>query len=104
MEAAMKPVLHPPDAVIRAYGDLLQHVFIYVRFRSSEINSQELFDLADAMHNVASIITDYGDWTDDERYRELYLRPFDAKWGAQSIRLEEVLESRLRLYLSEDAG
>src|SRR6266700_1088726 len=97
----MKPIVHPPDAVLRAYGDLINQVFLFLRVRShnKDLNHEELFDLADAMHNIAGIIMDYGAWTDDEKYRELYLRPFDAKWGKNSIRLEQFLESRLREHL-----
>ena len=93
----MKPIIHPPDAILRAYGDLTTQVFVYLRNRSHNngVSPEELFDLADAMHNVAAIVTDYGVWTDDERYREWYLRPFDQKWGAKSIRLEECLETLL---------
>jgi len=83
------------EAVLSTYGDLLQHAFVYLRACAHSISSEELFDLADAMHNIASVITDYGSWTDDERYRELFLRPFDAKWGNSGIRLEGYLQSRL---------
>jgi hypothetical protein len=31
----------------------------------------------------------------DAKYRRLYLRPFDRKWGNNSLRLEEFLQSRL---------
>jgi len=92
----MKTVVHPPDAVLRAYSDLIYQVFLFLRARCNNIDEEELFDLADAMHNVGGIITDYGIWTDDEKYRRLYLRPFDKKWGNSSIRLEEYLESRLK--------
>jgi hypothetical protein len=51
------------------------------------------------MHNIAGIMTNYGGRPDDERYRELYLRPFDAKWGTRSIALEQFLESRLRVHM-----
>lgn len=93
----MKPVVHPPDALLRAYGDLINEVYLFLRSRSrNDIGDEELFDLADAMHNIAGIVMDYGEWTDDENYRELYLRPFDKKWGKSSIQLERFLESRLQ--------
>jgi hypothetical protein len=99
----MKPVHHPPDAVLRAYGDLLNQVFLFLRSRSHNIvlNQEELFDLADAMHNISGVLVDYGMWTDDEKYRSLYLRPFDAKWGKSSINLEQFLEARLKVHLTE---
>ncbi|HMF18403.1 MAG TPA: hypothetical protein VKE98_14430 [Gemmataceae bacterium] len=95
----MKPVVHPPDAILRAYGDLINQVFLFLRASSHHIDHAELFDLADAMHNVATIVMDYGAWTDDKKYREYYLRPFDAKWGKTSIQLEQYLESRLQEHL-----
>ena len=97
----MEPIAHPPDAVLRAYGDLINQVFLFLRTRSrgDDLAEGELFDLADAMHNIAGIIVDYGAWTDDEKYRRLYLRPFDSKWGARSIRLEQYLEARLQQHL-----
>jgi hypothetical protein len=99
----MKTVVHPPDAVLRAYADLLNQVFLFLRSRSHHIalNQEELFDLGDALHNIGVIFADYGAWTDDENYRPLYLRPFDRKWGNQSIRLEEFLQSRLEEHLKK---
>lgn len=97
----MKPVVHPPDAILRAYGDLVNQVFVFLRSRSHRgLCEEEIFDLADAMHNIGDLMTSYGWWTDDEKYRELYLRPFDKKWEKSSIRLEEFLESRLQVYLN----
>ena len=94
----MKPVAHPPDAVLRAYGDLINQVFLFLRTRSrgDDLADGELFDLAEAMHNIGGIIADYGAWTDDEKYRRLYLRPFDSKWGDRSIQLEQYLVARLQ--------
>jgi hypothetical protein len=95
----MKPVVHPPDAILRAYADLINHVFLCLRNRSrtEDLGEAELFDLADAMHNVGDLITDYGSWTDDAKYREFYLRRFDEKWRGETMGLEEFLESRLKL-------
>lgn len=97
----MKAVRHPPDAVLRAYGDLLNEVFMFLRgmSRTQAINCEELFDLADAMHNIAGIIVDYGEWTDDKKYRKLYLEPFDEKWGSKSFRLVDYLDARLQAHL-----
>ena len=99
----MKPVIHPPDALLRAYADLLNQVFLFLRGRSHDkaLDQEELFDLADALHNIGGILADYGAWTDDEKYRRLYLRPFDRKWGRKSLRLEEFLQSRLDEHLKQ---
>jgi hypothetical protein len=69
----MKPVVHPPDAVLRAYADLLNQVFLFLRGRSHDksLDQEELFDLADALHNIGGVLADYGAWTDDEKYRRL---------------------------------
>src|SRR5262249_29098269 len=93
----MKSVVHPPDAALRADAGLLHQVFLFLRGRSHDkaLDQEELFDLADALHNIGGIVADYGAWTDDETYRRLYLRPFDQKWGNKSLRLEEFLQSRL---------
>lgn len=94
----MKPVQHPPDAVLRAYADLLGQVFLYLRARSQAkaLDRDEIHDLADALHNIGGLLADYGSWTDDEKYRRYYLRPFDAKWGSRGLHLEAFLESRLQ--------
>jgi hypothetical protein len=43
----MKTVVHPPDAVLRAYADLLNQVFLFLRSRSHHLalNQEEFFDL-----------------------------------------------------------
>jgi hypothetical protein len=101
---SMKPIGHQPDAVLRAYADLLNWVFLYLRGRShgKGLDSEELFDLADALHNIGGVLADYGAWTDDEKYRQLYLRPFDQKWGAKGLRLEQFLQSRLDEYSKKE--
>ena len=96
----MNPIVHPPDAVLRAYADLLNQVFLFLRSRSHDkaLELEELFDLGDALHNIGGILVDYGAWTDDETYRRLYLRPFDLKWGNKSLQMEQFLQSRLDQY------
>ncbi len=100
----MKPVIHPSDPVLRAYADLLTQVFLFLRGRSAHeaVDQEELFDLEDALHNIAGILVDYGAWTDDEKYRRLYLRPFDRKWENKSIQLEEFLQSKVDEYSSDE--
>lgn len=62
---------------------------------------EEAQDLADAMHNIAELLVDYGVHLDDERYRALYLRPFDRRWAQDGFGLEQFLESRLSRYSKE---
>lgn len=93
----MNSMKHPPDAVLRAYADLVNQVFLFLRGRShaSNFDRQELHALADAMHNVGGIFTDYGAWTDDTKYWELYLRPFDSMFAGSAFGLEAFLDSRI---------
>lgn len=96
----MRLVAHPPDAILRAYSDLLSHVLVFQRslFILRDLNQDEASDLADAMHNIGGLLTDYGVIWDDEKYRELYLRPFDRRWAHAGFGLEQFLESRLKRY------
>jgi hypothetical protein len=99
-------VTHPPDAVLRAYCDLLSEVLVFQRGLSimPDVGEDEASDLADAMHNIGSLLVDYGVCFDDQQYRELYLRPFDRRWAHEGFGLEQFLESRLSRYSKEDRG
>src|SRR5687767_8768013 len=72
-----------PEIILRAYVDLLGRVFSFMRLRSQTLglNPIELYALADALHNIAELLTDYGTWVDDEKFRKLYLQPFDRQWS-----------------------
>lgn len=94
----MSQVAHPPDAVLQAYSALLDHIFFRLRIGCRAISHDELHDLADAMHNISGIIAYYGSWVDDEKYRQIYLRPFDEKWGKAGFSLERFLQARLEEY------
>lgn len=83
------------DSVVRAHARLLDSVFLHIRSRHSSFEPGELFDLADALHNISGIFGGYGVWMDDSKYRELYLRPFDRKWGHNGIHLEDTLTQLL---------
>ncbi|MFO1488568.1 MAG: hypothetical protein U1F65_08820 [Verrucomicrobiota bacterium] len=93
-------VSHPPDNILHAYADLLCQVFVYQRCMavSKNANLQELSDLADALHNVGKIFVHYDVNLNDEKYRKLYLRPFDERWSHEGFGLEQFLESRLSVY------
>jgi hypothetical protein len=99
-----RPIHLPPEPVLRAYMDLLYQSFLFVRGRtnSKNVNPAELHALADALHNLPSMLLDYGGWTDDERYRDLYLRPFDARWGAGAFSLEMFVQDKIREYGADD--
>jgi len=97
---AMQTVTCPPGGIFRAYSDLLSHVLVFQRglFHLKELDVDEAHDLADAMHNIGDLLVDYGVRLDDEKYRELYLRPFDRRWAHDGFGLEQFLESRLKRY------
>jgi hypothetical protein len=98
---AARPIKLPPEPILRAYVDLLSHVFVFLRSKALSkegIDSRELYDLSDAMHNVPNILLDYGRWTDDAKYREGYLRPFDQKWSKKALALEEFVRERFDMY------
>jgi hypothetical protein len=96
----MRPIIHPPDAVLRAYCDLLHRALVFQRNLRvmPDVSVNEASDLADAMHNIGSLLVDYGVCFDDQQYRELYLRPFDRRWAHEGFGLEQFLESRLKRY------
>ena len=100
----MEPIVHPPDAILKAYSDLLANAFVFLRClsHSGAVARQEMHDLGYALHNISGLLVHYGFPLDDEKYREWYLRPFDKKWGHQGFGLEQFLESRLRLYAGVD--
>ena len=100
----MKPIHHPPDIILRAYAALLNQVFLFLRGRSHSrdgINKDEIHDLADALHNISCIIADYGTWTDDQKYREFYLRPYDKKWAKGGLGLEAFLDEKIKEFSKE---
>src|SRR5262249_57151683 len=61
----MKPVAHPPDANLRAYADLLNQVFLFLRGRSHDnaLDQEHLFDLADALHQKGCPWGAFRRWT-----------------------------------------
>ena len=80
-----------------AYSDLVSEVFLHLRNGSFNEGSQ-LHDLGDALHNVSGILGSYGTWIDDENYRELYLRPYDKRWGSKGLVLEDFLIERIAVH------
>jgi hypothetical protein len=95
----MTPVVHPPDVILRAYADLIDQAFLFIRANAHYASKAEgIQELADAMHNIGAIVSSYGAWTDDEKYRDVYLRPFDKRWGNELFRLEAFLDERIKEY------
>ena len=80
----MKPLRLPPDRRLAAClrGPNGVKSFCSWAFRPIRpLDPNVQFALSDALHNVSELLTDYGGWVDDERFRVLYLRPFDENWS-----------------------
>jgi len=72
-------------------------VFVHLRnYDATQAEREEIADLGDALHNLAQFLTEYGEWIDDEKFRKLFIRPFDEKWGDSSINLEKILKHELK--------
>lgn len=90
-------LVFPPEQLHRAYLYLVYQVFVLIRSSGRLGAEQGAFatDLADAMHNVTDLLSHYGDgWLDDQKFRKLYLRPFDERWSdhpAGGVSLEAIL-------------
>jgi hypothetical protein len=92
------PEMNATETIIqRAYADLAGEVFLRIRNRIFT-DAEQLSELGDAMHNIAGVLLDHGTWIEDEKYRELYLRPYDTRWGSRGIALEKYLDERIDLY------
>src|ERR1043166_6951003 len=94
------PVHLPPEPVLRAYLDLLYQALVFLRGRAqtSQIEPNEVRALADALHNVPAMLLTYGEWTNDEQFRELYLRPFDRQWADHAFSQEKMLQRKIDEY------
>lgn len=91
----------PPDGLLRGYLYLIHTVFVILRSSSVVGQHQPAYvaDLANAMHNISSLIAHYDQgWLDDAKFRSLYLRPFDERWRGISgaIQLEAELDEFLK--------
>ena len=94
-------LVQPPEPLLRAYLDLVHTVFVDIRSsaRMGELQDEYVTALANAMHNISSLIGAYDcGYVNDEKYRRMYLRPFDEYWrtrGASPIQLEAELDNAL---------
>ena len=48
------------------------------------------------------MLLDYGGWTDDQKYRELYLKPFDRKWADRAFSLEKFVQEKVQEHAHEN--
>ena len=78
------PLSLPPEELLRACLSLIHRVFVDIRSsgRFGDKQGRYVEDMADAMHNVSSLIANYGTgWLTDEKFRSIYLRNFDTRWA-----------------------
>ncbi|MDF3057034.1 MAG: hypothetical protein K0R17_1249 [Rariglobus sp.] len=94
---------HAPDAIHHAYAALVARVFLNIR-NNRYTEKEELHDLGDALHNISGILGNYGAWIEDEEYRRLYIRPYDAKWSSKTLNLEQFLDESIRSYSEKKNG
>jgi hypothetical protein len=93
-------LVFPPDLLHRAYLNLVYQSFIMIRSSGRLGLEQGAFttELADAMHNVVDLITHYDEsWLNDQKFRKMYLRPFDERWRGRHgiVSLEGLLDQFL---------
>jgi len=79
-----------------AYADLVSEVFL--RIRNTTFSEAQLHDLGDAFHNISGILGNYGGWIEDQEYRRLYLKHYDAVWGSKGLALEAFLDARISFH------
>lgn len=87
----------------KAYSDLVSWVFRAIR-NGIYASPEELYDVADALHNANGVLADYGSWIEDEEYRRLYLQPFDSKWAHKTFSLEDYLKERIEHHQAKANG
>jgi hypothetical protein len=91
-----------PVPAFSAGHHLLTEVFLYLRKYSKNISLGQLFDLADALHNLPDMLT-FGDRFDHVEFRRTYFRYYDAKWskgakGSAYFSLNEIFERALQAH------
>ena len=63
------------------------------------MSDEQLYDLMDAVHNVPALMTGSNDFFTDQRIRENYLAPYDAKWAGKTrfgFSLLKILDEAVR--------
>jgi hypothetical protein len=70
----------PPD-VVHVYTTLLERAIVELRFRvrmGEVISADELHDFLDALHNVPTMLRDYGNWMVEENIDQ-HLARYDSR-------------------------
>jgi hypothetical protein len=74
----------PPD-VVHAYTALLEEAIIQLRYRlryGDDVSADELHDYLDALHNVPTMLRDYGGWMVEANI-DADLARYDSRWLAK---------------------
>ncbi len=75
-----KPTELAPEPAFTAYHHMLCEVMLSLRARPT-VGPDQLFDLADALHNVPEFLTRNRGWSEAD-FRRVYLQPYDDKWAS----------------------
>jgi hypothetical protein len=65
---------------------------------SDRIPPEQLFALADAIHEIPSALIEYGVFIDEKEIRENFLAPYDRRWATtpDSFSLIKTLDEGIR--------
>ena len=74
-----------PEPTVKAYLVLVEHAILDLRMRiryGEVISLDEVHDFLDALHNVPTMLRDYGGWHVEEKI-DAHLAAYDQRWLSQ---------------------
>jgi len=69
-----------PEPYMTAVAYLLYEVSLFLRSYHAQLEERQLFDLADAIHNLPMSLVAYNPECDIHFVRDLFLSRYDSKW------------------------
>jgi hypothetical protein len=89
-----RPKSPAPEPYFSGALYLLYRVSLFIRNDTAKISPEQLSDLGDAIHNVPESLTEYGDFFDEQKIRDMYLGAYDLKWATSpdSFNLQKTLD------------
>lgn len=75
----------PPPEIANAYTALIERAIFNLRMRirnGENVQADELHDLLDALHNVPTMLRDYGGWNVESNINADLAR-YDQRWVGQ---------------------
>ena len=78
-----------PEPCFSAYLYLMYWVVVHIRSQAAQMPPEQIADLADAIHNIPEFLLENREW-DDEKFRHLFLEPYDEKWAMSETDLSLV--------------